>query len=131
MAETNGVIMKRAFVVLLCAALNLSAAAAYAQSAVRDVTDPARVAERTAALQKDLIDLGIAAKLQCSQMIEEPKDSEGKSLRYGAMCDITVGDKAPRMMMLCNDTMIGTLTVKAYGFSETRDELAAFTANNC
>lgn len=34
-------------------------------------------------------------------------------------------------MMICDDAMIGTMTLKAYGFLQTVDELASFTAANC
>ena len=42
-----------------------------------------------------------------------------------------VRGKKPTTIMLCNDTMVGRLTIKASGFTEDKSELVNFTAANC
>jgi hypothetical protein len=50
----------------------------------------------------------------------------GREASYGAICTLNnLG------IMVCNDTMVGKLTVKWLGFTYTGTSLADFTQNNC
>ncbi|WP_244923243.1 hypothetical protein [Ochrobactrum quorumnocens] len=96
---------------------------------VRDITDKQAISERAADFESDLNQLGIAAKLNCNLLIGSQGESGHES--FGAICDMNISGKKPTSIMLCNDTMIGKLTIKAFGFSENKSELAAFTEMNC
>ncbi|WP_353413271.1 hypothetical protein [Brucella sp. NBRC 12953] len=96
---------------------------------VRDITDAKEISERSDEFAKDLTQLGIAAKLKCDLLIGTQNDNGNES--FGGICDMTLAGKKPTSIMLCNDTMIGKLTVKAFGFSENKNELTAFTNMNC
>lgn len=96
---------------------------------VRDITDQQEISERASDFESDLNQLGIAAKLNCDLLIGSQGDSDDES--FGAICDMKISGKKPTSIMLCNDTMIGKLTIKAYGFSIDKQELAAFTEANC
>ncbi|MFC7067024.1 hypothetical protein [Brucella rhizosphaerae] len=96
---------------------------------VRDITDKQLISERAADFENDLNQLGIAAKLNCNLLIGSRGESGHES--FGAICDMNISGKKPTSIMLCNDTMIGKLTIKAFGFSENKSELAAFTEMNC
>ncbi|TCQ75767.1 hypothetical protein EDF68_11252 [Ochrobactrum sp. BH3] len=96
---------------------------------VRDITDKQEISERAGDFEKDLKQLGIAAKLSCDLLIGTRGESNDES--FGAVCDMKISGKEPTSIMLCNDTMIGKLTIKAFGFSMVKSELAAFTEMNC
>lgn len=96
---------------------------------VRDITNKQEISERAADFENDLNQLGIAAKLNCNLLIGSRGESGHES--FGALCDMNISGKKPTSIMLCNDTMIGKLTIKAFGFSENKSELAAFTEMNC
>ncbi|KAA9371215.1 hypothetical protein H9643_02315 [Ochrobactrum sp. Sa2BUA5] len=96
---------------------------------VRDITNKQEISERAADFENDLNQLGIAAKLKCNLLIGSQGESGHES--FGAICDMNISGKTPTSIMLCNDMMIGKLTIKAFGFSENKNELAAFTEMNC
>ncbi len=97
--------------------------------AVRDITSQQEISERAADFENDLKHLGIVAKLKCDLLIAAKGETNNES--FGAICDMSISGKEPTSIMLCNDTMIGKLTIKAYGFSKTKNELASFTEMNC
>ncbi|MGK9085930.1 hypothetical protein KXR64_18770 [Brucella intermedia] len=96
---------------------------------VRDITDQQEISERAGDFESDLNQLGIKAKLNCDLLIGSKGETNDESV--GAICDMSISGKKPTSIMLCNDTMIGKLTIKAYGFSMDKKELAAFTEMNC
>lgn len=115
---------------LMTAGLFFLTASANAETLkVRDITDKQEISERAADFEKDLNLLGIAAKLNCNLLIGSQGESGHES--FGAICDMNISGKKPTTIMLCNDMMIGKLTIKAFGFSENKNELAAFTEMNC
>jgi len=107
----------------------LTAPAAAEALTTRDITDKQEISQRAGDFEKDLNQLGIKAKLNCDLVVATRGESNDES--YGAICDMKIAGKEPTSIMLCNDTMIGKLTVKAYGFSKVKNELAAFTDMNC
>lgn len=96
---------------------------------VRDITDQQEISERAGDFESDLNQLGIATKLNCDLLIGSKGESNYES--FGAVCDMNISGKKTTSIMLCNDTMIGKLTIKAFGFSKDKSELAAFTEMNC
>lgn len=107
----------------------LNAAVADEPSKVRDITGANEISERSNEFANDLKALGIEAKLKCGLLIGTQNETGQES--FGGICDMTLAGKKPTSIMLCNDTMIGKLTIKAFGFSENKNELAAFTNMNC
>lgn len=97
--------------------------------AVRDITNQQEISERAADFESDLKNLGIVTKLKCDLLIATKGETKDES--FGAICDMSISGKKPTSIMLCNDTMIGKLTIKAYGFSKNKNELATFTEMNC
>ncbi|MCF7645013.1 hypothetical protein KQ944_07970 [Bacillus subtilis] len=96
---------------------------------IRDITNQQEISERATEFENDLQNLGIVAKLKCDLLIAAKGETNNES--FGAICDMSVSGKEPTSIMLCNDTMIGKLTVKAYGFSKNKNEIATFTEMNC
>ncbi len=96
---------------------------------VRDITNQQEISERASDFENDLKYLGISAKLNCDLLIGTKGETKDES--FGAICDMTISGQKPTSVMLCNDTMIGKLTIKAFGFSKNKNELAAFTEMNC
>jgi hypothetical protein len=109
--------------------LNSPAIAAEGRS--RDISDPSETAERTQSFEQDLTNFGIPASLKCSSLVEVLSDAGGQDQSFGGICDMRLHGKKPTTIMLCNDTMVGKLTIKAFGFTEDKSELVDFTAANC
>jgi hypothetical protein len=49
---------------------------------------------------------------------------------FGAVCSID-GGNIPRDIMLCDDTLLGRLTIRAWGFVYAEDNVLEFTKRNC
>ncbi|MEJ5081184.1 hypothetical protein [Ochrobactrum sp. MYb379] len=96
---------------------------------VRDISNTQQISVQASSFEKDLAYLGISAKLTCELMVGIRNQERNES--FGAICDMTLPGKKPTSIMLCNDTMIGTLTIKASGFSINKSELIEFTKFNC
>ena len=97
----------------------------------RDITDQKEISARTDDFEKDLIQLGMPARLDCTTVIGIQDNSQGSDESFGAICDLHISGKKSSAIMLCNDTMIGKLTIKAYGFSVNKAALGEFTKSNC
>lgn len=123
--------MYRPIAGLLCAGIALVSTPSIAQDVRHRTMEPQEAAIQTNALEESLVALGIPARLDCSSVIEVFVDSNAEQRSFGALCSVQIGDKPAADMMICDDAMIGTLTLKAYGFSLTEDELASFAATNC
>ena len=77
--------------------------------------------------QRSLRDVGISGELTaCDLMIEVIDDRGGRDRSLGAICKLD-----GRTIMVCDDTMIGKLTLKLYGFAVTAKDVSDFTADNC
>jgi hypothetical protein len=101
--------------------------AASPQDGVISVTDPAKIESHRSDFEKSLGRIGFDGKLaSCQMVVKLRQDSRDES--FGAIC---IRESDQRSIMLCDDSMIGKLTIKAYGFSETLEEVAYFTKTNC
>ena len=123
--------MYRRIAGLLCAGIALISTPSIAQDVRHRAMEPQEAIIQARAFEDSLVALGIPARLSCSSVIEIFADGNPEQRSFGAFCSVQIGDKAATDMMICDDAMIGTLTLKAYGFSLTEDELASFTAANC
>jgi hypothetical protein len=92
------------------------------------ITDSAQVEQHTRDFERSLELLGIRWRLQCQKMIELTPESRDRS--YGAICELQ-NLEHPRTIMLCDDVLLGKLTIKGYGFSVSDDEVIEFTRLNC
>jgi uncharacterized protein len=82
---------------------------------------------QTADFASSLRNFGIPGKLTaCDLMVEVMDGRGGRDASFGAIC--TLGGRA---IMICDDTMVGKLTLKLSGFAVTAKQLADFTASNC
>lgn len=97
------------------------------RSTARYVVNQNERATQTVEFQRSLKELGINGKLTaCDLMVELIEDKGGRDQSYGAVCKLN-----NRTVMICDDTMIGKLTLKLSGFAITGDDLADFTKENC
>jgi uncharacterized protein len=95
--------------------------------AARYVVDQNERSAMTAEFQGWLNRVGITGTLTaCDLMIELADQECTRDRSYGAICSLN-----GRTIMVCNDTMIGNLTLKLYGFAITAENLAYFTKHNC
>jgi hypothetical protein len=102
--------------------------AALAQGDAKDVTNQAEITRQTREFEARLESLGVSGRLTCELMIELIQQTRDRS--FGAVCELrNVGSS--RILMMCDDTMVGKFTLKASGFAIARDELVAFTKSNC
>lgn len=96
-------------------------------SEARYVTDQNERSAKTAEFEKTLNNLGIAGSLTaCDLMVEVFDSLGGRDQSYGAVCKLN-----ERMVMICDDTMIGKLTLKLGDPSRTGEGVADFTQTNC
>jgi len=79
--------------------------------------------------RQNFIELGFPIKdIQCTNFVELSQD--GKDRSFGGYCHISSASKQ-REVMVCDDTMIGKFTIKAWGFASSVDDLSEFIKNNC
>ncbi|MDQ0390443.1 hypothetical protein [Labrys monachus] len=109
----------------------LNTPAIAAEGRARDSADPSEIAERTRSFEQDLTGFGLPAGLTCSSLVEVLSDAGGQDQSFGGICAMRLRGKKPATIMLCNDTTVGRLTIKAYGFTEDKSDLVNFTAANC
>jgi len=80
----------------------------------------------TAEFQRDIKHAGITGTLsECNLMVELIGHQGGHDQSYGAICELN-----ERSVMICNDTMVGKLTL-TFTFIITGDTVADFTEKNC
>ena len=94
-----------------------------AENLPRQVTDQKSISDITRDFEKGISKLGIFMTLDCSKVIEVNRS-------IGAFCSFSTDD-GNRTIMLCDDMMVGKLTIKVYGFGISDDALVEFTKNNC
>ncbi len=124
--------MHHRFASLLIAGFVLFATpASAADPQARDISAPGEINQRTGEFERNLTDLGLSARLKCSLLVEVLDDTGGRNPSFGGICDMQLTSDRSTTIMLCNDTMVGRLTVKAHGFSVDRNALVKFTATNC
>jgi hypothetical protein len=92
------------------------------------VVDRQEFESQASSFERDLNRSGIPGKLSSCKMIVHLVDqtTPGRDASYGAICTLNARD-----VMICDDTMVGKLTLKLYGFSESAQVLADFTNANC
>jgi uncharacterized protein len=74
----------------------------------------------------DLRECKRIVKLDNKASPDEPMLSAGKDTSYGAICSFN-----NRLVMICDDTMVGKMTLKLTGFTVNGPALADFTQMNC
>jgi uncharacterized protein len=93
----------------------------------RYVVDEDTRSSKTAEFQKELKDVGVTGMLtKCDLMVEEAIPESVQELSYGAVCNLN-----GRAVMICDDTMIGKLTIKFWGFAIGGDNILYFMQHNC
>jgi uncharacterized protein len=98
-----------------------------AKTSAEYVTEEIELSAQTSAFQTALRTAGIPRSLSCTLMVRLVSDQfVGRDQSYGAICTMD-----SHRLMLCNDTMIGKLTVAFSPSSERGETVADFTANNC
>jgi len=99
------------------------------------VTDDVDTKRVIAEFQKQLNQEGFPGDLrECKRVIRldgigpsnEQMVSAGKDMSYGAICSFN-----DRLVMMCDDTMIGKMTLKLTGFTVNGPALAEFSQMNC
>ena len=99
------------------------------------VTDNVEAKRLVAGFQQQLNHDGFAGDLrECKRVIRidssgssnESMVSAGKDMSYGAICSFN-----NRLVMMCDDTMIGKMTLKLTGFTVNGPALADFSQMNC
>lgn len=98
------------------------------KSAAEYVLDEKELADQVSSFEEALRQSGIGGKLShCNIVIRllEPGIA-GHDAGYGAICDWNA-----HPMMLCDDTMIGKLTLKLGSFAISSRTLADYTQANC
>jgi hypothetical protein len=92
------------------------------------VENAAALDSQRAAFNQSLKRLGFTEELSsCKILVELHQDVRDGS--FGGICTLT--STPARDVLVCDDTMIGKFTIKAWGFAETPDDVAAFTQANC
>jgi uncharacterized protein len=98
------------------------------KSTAEYVVDRQKLESQTSAFERDLNRSGIPGKLSSCKIILHLVDptTQGRDTSFGAICTLDVRD-----VMICDETVVGKLTLKLYGFTESARELADFTNTNC
>jgi hypothetical protein len=92
------------------------------------VENATTVDTQRAAFNRSLKRLGFSEELgSCKLLVELHQDTKDSS--FGGIC--TLSSTRARDVLVCDDTMIGKFTIKASGFAETAEEVAAFSQANC
>lgn len=88
------------------------------------VSDQRGRAKRISDLQGDMRSVGIIGDMSdCTRVITV---DGGQDKSYGAICNLN-----GKALMVCNDAMIGSLSIKFYGFAINGQSLADFVEKNC
>jgi uncharacterized protein len=97
-------------------------------SAAEYVVDRQELESQASAFERDLNRVGIPGKLSSCKIMLHLVDHTrgGRDTSYGAICALNARD-----VMICDDMMVGRLTLKLYGFGESAEVLADFTNANC
>jgi uncharacterized protein len=92
------------------------------------VVDNQELADKLSTFERDLNSTGLPVKLSGCKLVVRLLDRSGagRDQSYGAICPL-----GRRDILVCNDTMVGKLTIKFSGFAETPREVAEFTKTNC
>jgi hypothetical protein len=117
-----------AFLFIVVAAL--SSGAAEDRLVVNELTEATQVADRVAALDRDLRDSGIPGRVRsCTMIVDVTEGRASSNHSYGAICMIQFGDK-PREYLLCNDQLVGHFALTP-SFAVDRSWVADFVKHNC
>jgi hypothetical protein len=94
------------------------------------VKDAVQIERIRADWQRELQRLGMRGSLSHCQLMIEAVYENTKDGSYGAVCRFD-GGNGPRDIMLCDDTLVGKLTIRAWGFALAEDNVLEFTKRNC
>jgi len=109
----------------------LLAPAAIAQSdgaSYRLVDDPSVVEAQRVNFNQSLKRLGLPEAIHACKLVIQLLPASGDP-SYGAICSLD-GPK-PSDVLVCDDSMVGKFTLKAWGFGESAKNAAQFTQENC
>jgi hypothetical protein len=98
------------------------------KSSFAKVDDAATINIQRADFNRSLKRLGFAQELSSCKVLVELRQGV-RDGSFGGIC--TLSGTPTRDILVCDDTMIGKFTIKAWGFAETPEEVAAFTQANC
>jgi uncharacterized protein len=88
------------------------------------VTDQQQRSQRVDELKADVRSIGLTGELIACDRIVQVESVADKS--YGAICSVN-----GKSLMICNDSTIGSLSMKFYGFTVNGPSLANFVEKNC
>lgn len=94
------------------------------------IIEPTRIEQIRTDWEGDIDRLGLKGQLSNCQLMVQATFEGTRDESYGGMCSFNGGNQ-PRQILICNDTMIGKLTIKAWGFAETPSDVLEFTRKNC
>jgi len=100
------------------------------QSEARVISDTGRVEQIRGEWQKSIHMLGVGGAISDCRLMLQPLYDNQKDETYGAVCKFS-GEGKPRDILICDDTLIGNLTIKAWGYAQTERVVLDFTKANC
>jgi len=100
------------------------------QSEARVISDTGQVEQIRGEWQKAIHMLGVGGTISDCRLMLQPLYDYEKDDTYGAVCKFS-GEGKPRDILICDDTLIGKLTIKAWGYAQTEREVLDFTKANC
>ncbi len=99
-------------------------------SEARLVNDPVETEGVRAEWEKDFIRLGMKGRISNCRLMLQVFYEGMKDKSYGAVCSFDGGNQ-PRDILICDDTLVGKLTIKAWGYAESEPNVLSFTKANC
>ena len=99
-------------------------------SEARLVNDPVETERIRADWERELIRLGMNGRLSNCRLMLKVFYEGMKDESYGAVCSFDGGNQ-PRDILICDDTLVGKLTIKAWGYAESEPRVLSFTKANC
>lgn len=100
------------------------------QSEARVISDTGQVEQIRGEWQKAIHMLGVGGTISDCRLMLQPLYDNQKDETYGAVCKFS-GEGKPRDILICDDTLIGNLTIKAWGYAQTERVVLDFTKANC
>jgi len=94
------------------------------------VNDPAEAERARMQWEDGFARLGMKGRISNCRLMLRISYDDMKDESYGAVCSFDGGNQ-PRDLLICDDTLIGNLTIKAWGYGETEATVLSFTQVNC
>ncbi len=93
------------------------------------IKDPNEISAQTREFNHTFEQIGLEGHLvSCKILVEQPVPP--RNTASGAICSWK-REVQTRDVMVCDDEMIGSLTIRMYGFAESEEEVKNFVENNC